>query len=95
MKTEFSQTGSGYPGAIYFKTISADGPQLFAVVDDKLVFYHENDCWHRYLTATYIKFGILLSNNSNVTHSEVNRNCFYDKEWIFISRDKEFDFDQH
>jgi hypothetical protein len=57
LKEEFNRSGPGIPGATYYKTISLQGPQLFAVVDEKQVFYHDNGHWYPYNTATDIKFG--------------------------------------
>ena len=57
LKEELGRTGPGYPNAIYFKTISVDGPQLFAVVNDNSVFYHDHGQWHRYISAFDIRFG--------------------------------------
>ena len=38
LQQEFERTGPGYPGATYYRTISAQGPQLFAAVNNKWVF---------------------------------------------------------
>jgi hypothetical protein len=57
LKMEFDRSGPGIPGATYYKTISAQGPQLFAVVDENQVFYHDKGQWFRYITATDVKFG--------------------------------------
>ena len=57
LKAEFNRSGPGIPGANYYKTISFSGPQLFAVVDKNRVFYHDCGEWHRYITATDVKFG--------------------------------------
>jgi hypothetical protein len=55
LKAEFNRSGPGIPGATYYKTISVQGPQLFAVVDEKRVYYHDNGEWNRYITATDVK----------------------------------------
>jgi hypothetical protein len=66
LKEEMCRTDPGYPGAIYFKTISVQGPQLFAIVNDDSVFYHDLRKWHRYITACDIKFGTMESSNPNL-----------------------------
>ena len=57
LKVEFNYHGSGCPGATYYKTISCRGPELFAVVNNAWVLYYENEQWHRYISATDIRFG--------------------------------------
>jgi hypothetical protein len=57
LKAEFNRSGSGIPGATYYKTISFQGPQLFAVVGENAVFYHDKGEWHPYLTAINVRFG--------------------------------------
>lgn len=69
LKRDMGRAGSGCTGAIYFKTISAEGPQLFAVVDDHTVFYHEHGQWHRYITACDIKFGTIEPKNCNMVRA--------------------------
>jgi hypothetical protein len=61
LKLEFGRRGEGIPGAKYYKTISEKGPQLFAVKPDQSVWYHDEGKWHRYQTATDVKFGKLNS----------------------------------
>jgi hypothetical protein len=56
LKVEFNRIGDGIPGATHYKTVSAQGPQLFAVLDENRVFYHDNGQWFRYITATNVKF---------------------------------------
>ena len=65
LKLEFNRQGEGLPGARYYKTISKQGPQLFAVKLDETVWYHDDNKWHKYLTATDIKYDILHSPNLN------------------------------
>jgi hypothetical protein len=88
LKRDFNRAGPGYPGAIYFKTISAQGPQLFAVVADSVVFYHDNGQWHRYITACDIKFGMIESNTFNVsraTNDETDANLsIIESDWVVI-----------
>ncbi|CAF0810312.1 unnamed protein product [Rotaria sp. Silwood1] len=87
LQQEFGRTGPGYPGATYYKTISSEGPQLFAVVNKKWVLYHEGDKWHRYITACSLKFETVQYNrlNSNRAINEQE-----DESWVIVS---ENDFD--
>ncbi len=57
LKQEFDRSGPGIPGATYYKTISLLGPQLFAVLNEKQVFYHDGGQWYPYNTAHDIKCG--------------------------------------
>lgn len=57
LKVEFDCDGPGYPGAMYYKTISLNGPKLFAVVNEEWVLYHDNEQWFRYISATDVKIG--------------------------------------
>jgi hypothetical protein len=62
LKREFSREGDGCKQrASYYRTISADGPQLFAVDDDHAVYYHHDDVWSLYLSGRILKFGIMNS----------------------------------
>ncbi|CAF1115825.1 unnamed protein product [Rotaria sp. Silwood1] len=92
LKKEMGRTGSGYPGAIYFKTISVQGPQLFAVVNQNLVLYHDCGKWHRYITACDIKFGTIESSNPNperaTSTDAINHSDNGESDWIFVSRDE-------
>jgi hypothetical protein len=92
LKIEMDRTGSGCPGATYFKTISFQGPQLFAVVNDDSVFYHDHGEWHRYITACDVKFGTMESSNPNpnraTSEDEVAHQSTDELGWIFVSRDK-------
>jgi hypothetical protein len=63
LKLEFNRQGEGLPGATYYKTISEKGPELFAVKPDQTVWYHDANKWHRYKTATDVKYGKLHSAN--------------------------------
>lgn len=65
LKIEFGRTGEGLPGARYFKTISPQGPQLFAVKTDDTVWYHDENKWHKYQTAADVKFGTRELTNAN------------------------------
>ncbi len=67
---EFNYHGSSYPGATYFKTISLRGPEFFAIV---------NDTWHRYISATDIKFGrmnIMITEPKRATTEEESQAYF-------------------
>ncbi len=92
LKEEMGRTGPGYPGAIYFKTISFQGPQLFAVVNDKSVFYHNHGEWHRYMTACDIKFGTMESSDLNpdraTSEDAVIPQSIDESDWVFVSQDK-------
>jgi hypothetical protein len=83
LKRDLGRTGPGCPGALYFKTISVQGPQLFAVVNDNLVFYHENGQWHKYITAFDIKFGTIESDNCNVQRATSD-----EEDWVIVPREK-------
>ncbi|CAF4036502.1 unnamed protein product [Rotaria magnacalcarata] len=89
LKKELDRTGSGYPGAVYFKTISAQGPQLFAVVNNDSVFYNDHGKWHRYITACNIQFGRMEFNNSNPDRSKsedtISQLQTNESDWVFIS----------
>jgi hypothetical protein len=74
LQQEFGRSGPGYPGATYYKTISDRGPQLFAVVNNKWVLYHDDGRWHRYLTAC------------DITHSIIEELVVKeDDSWIMVS----------
>ncbi|CAF1113971.1 unnamed protein product [Adineta steineri] len=92
LKRDFNRIGPGCPSALYFKTISAEGPELFAVVNDNAVFYHDNGQWYRYITACNIKFGIIEANRSNMscaTNDETNVNLTIEEvDWVIISENK-------
>jgi len=56
LKLQFNLQGEELPGARYYKTISAQGPILFAVKPDQTVWYYNEDIWYRYQTATDVKY---------------------------------------
>ena len=91
LKRDMGREGPGCPDAIYFKTISAQGPQLFAVVNGDTVFYHDNGQWHQYITACDIKFGMIESNNSNIsraTNDAIETHQFTkDSDWVVVPRE--------
>lgn len=95
LKAEFGRSGPGYIGATYFKTISSEGPQLFAVVNDDTVFYHSGDKWHRYMTAKDIRFGMLYSKDLNPTRAKAGMNYLDNKEWVIIPRATEISFSEY
>jgi hypothetical protein len=82
LQVEFGRTGPGYPGATYYKTISPEGPELFAVVNKKWVLYHDKDKWHRYTTACDLKYGTIRDNN--FTYEQV-LDKQEDEPWIMVS----------
>jgi hypothetical protein len=92
LKEELGRTGTGYPGATYFKTISYQGPQLFAVVDDNSVFYHDHGQWYRYITACDIKFGRIESSNTNPKRATNDETVVHkapdESDWVFLSENK-------
>ena len=92
LKLEMGRTGSGYPGAIYFKTISYQGPQLFAVIDDKTVLYHDQNKWHRYITACDVRFGTMESTNLNppraTSDTIITDKATDESDWVFVSNNK-------
>ena len=59
LKNEFYRDGDGLQGSgvRYFETITA-GPQLFAVRTPH-VFYHHDNQWHQYNSASDIVFGTM------------------------------------
>jgi hypothetical protein len=87
LQQEFNRKGPGYPDATYYKTISLEGPELFAVVNKKWVLYHDGGKWHRYITACDIKFETISGNKSNSTPMS---NEPEDESWVMIS-DKDCD----
>ena len=65
LKLEFNRQWEGLAGAKYYQTISSQGPQLFAVKHDQIVWYHDENKWHRYQTATDVKHDKIHSENFN------------------------------
>ncbi|CAF1145310.1 unnamed protein product [Adineta steineri] len=62
LKHEFDRIGDGCePGASYYRTISVEGPLLFAVIKDKYVFYHDAGKWAQYKSANNVTVGVLKS----------------------------------
>ena len=91
LKEELGRTGPGCPGAFHFKTISYQGPQLFAVVNDNSVFYHDQGQWYRYITACDIKFGTMESSNPNpdraTSDETVTQKTTPESDWELVSQD--------
>jgi hypothetical protein len=65
LKIEFGLQGEGLPGAKYYKTVSEQGPELFAVKPDQSVWYHDENIWKRYQTATDVKYDQVYSTDLN------------------------------
>jgi hypothetical protein len=64
LKRELNREGeSCRPGASYYRTISVEGPFLFAVVKGKYVFYHDAGKWTQYNSAHSVTFGIINSSS--------------------------------
>lgn len=80
LQAECQRTGPGYPNATYYKTISDEGPELFAVVNKKWVLYHEGGTWHRYISACDLKFETVLD-TSATTGDERKENA-----WVVVSK---------
>jgi hypothetical protein len=87
LQREFGRNGPGYPGASYFKTISSEGPELFAVVNQRWVLYHDGGKWHRYITACDIKFETIHDNKPNAKQTKDEHE---DETWVVVS-DKDCD----
>lgn len=57
---EFNRDGPGLIDGIHYRTISVDGPELFAVYGNGLaVYYHDCGVWHKYITAYDIIYDVL------------------------------------
>jgi len=87
LQREFGRHGPGYPDATYYKTISSEGPELFAVVNKKWVLYHDGDKWHRYITACDVKFETIGDNKCN---SKQAIDKPEDESWVIVT-DKDGD----
>ena len=70
LKIEFGRSGEGLPGATYYKRTSPQGPELFAVIDENQVYYHDEGGWHRYITATDVKFGRMAE--GHIQHESIS-----------------------
>jgi hypothetical protein len=57
---KLGREGPGLPDGTHYFTISAEGPELFAVdANGNNVYYHDEGKWHRYITACNIHFGTM------------------------------------
>ena len=64
LKREFNRTGENCrPGASYYRTISVEGPYLFAVVKGKYVFYHDAGKWTQDYNAKGVMFSTINSSD--------------------------------
>jgi hypothetical protein len=60
LKRKFNRQGvECNPTASYYEKISRRGPQLFAIVNQTSVFYHDKDEWYKYRSAENIKCDII------------------------------------
>ena len=57
LKIECARSGPGIQGATYYKRLGMAGPELFAVLNENEVFYHDRGEWYRYKTAKNVLFG--------------------------------------
>ena len=57
LKREFDRDSDGLPNAKYYETLGP-GPQLFAVVNDK-VYYHHDNKWVAYVSAAFVTYGTM------------------------------------
>ena len=56
LKRQFNRQGGKLNSpASYYQRISVNGPELFAIRNDRSVFYHNNDQWHKYVTAQNVE----------------------------------------
>jgi hypothetical protein len=66
LKHKFNRQGDGYNSiASYYEKISRRGPQLFAIVNQTAVFYHDKDEWYQYRSARNITCDIIPWSGSN------------------------------
>ena len=56
LKIECGRSGPGIAGATYYKRLGTTGPELFAVLNENQVFYHDLGQWYKYITARDIVF---------------------------------------
>ena len=57
LKREFDRNSDGLPNAKYYETIGP-GPQLFAAIEDK-VYYHHDNRWVQYVSASHVTYGTI------------------------------------
>ena len=84
LQLEFGCTGAGYLGATHYKTISSDGPQLFAVVDKKWALYYEGGTWRRYTTARDFKFDAIHHDRLNSKEATEKHE---DESWVIVPKE--------
>lgn len=65
LKEQFDRKGPHCgPSALYYRTESARGPQLFAIIGNDSVYYHEDSLWEKYLSARDIQCSLVAQLNS-------------------------------
>jgi hypothetical protein len=79
LKRDLARAGPSCPGTIYLKTISAQGPEIFAVMNDEKVFYHEDGKWYQFITAYNIKFETTQANVQIEGHRAMN-----ESDWVIV-----------
>ena len=82
LQQEFNRKSEAYPDAEYFRTISEKGPKLFAVVNRKWVLYHENEEWHRYISACDVKYR--TSPEQNIV-PQVRNKADPNEGWLWVN----------
>ena len=66
LKRKFKLTGPECsPEASYYERISNQGPQLFAIINDHSVFYHDDGKWHKYRSAENVICNMIPYSNIN------------------------------
>lgn len=79
IKSEFELAVGPLSGAKYYKTISLQGPQLFAVKSKESVWYHDEGQWFCYRTACDIKQGVINDLNPKRAQNEIENAMYFDK----------------
>lgn len=66
LKRQFNRQGGklNFP-ASYYRKISDNGPELFAIRNDRSVYYQNDSEWHKYTTARDIECHLRPSSGSN------------------------------
>lgn len=66
LKHRFNRQGGKLNSpASYYQTISPKGPELFAIRNDRSVFYHDNDQWLKYISAGNVECHLSPSSELN------------------------------
>lgn len=78
IKNEFGLSVEPLPDAKYYKTISLEGPELFAVDSRSCVFYHDNGKWFPYKTASNIQFSSTNDFNPKRAQNELENQRVFD-----------------